>query len=159
MRSLLLVLLLAGGVYNARAQNMRVVKWPELQARFESGSDTLYVYNFWATWCIPCVQELPAFQEVARRFANEKVKVTFVSLDFYKSYKTILLPFLRSRKVEQEVLLLNEPDYDSWIGKVNKDWGGDLPATLFIRNGKRTFFARSFNVQELENTVISLNKN
>ena len=141
------------------AQQVSVVKWNDMQTRFEKNNDTLYVYNFWATWCVPCVKELPAFQQAAKRFESDKVKIIFVSLDFYKSYKTTLLPFIKSHKVNQEVLLLNEPDYDSWISKLDKNWGGDIPATLIIKGKQKTFFAKSFNFNELENTVISLYKN
>ena len=158
-RAILLLCISLAMTANVAAQDLKVVQWPELQRRLEIKNDTLYLYNFFATWCVPCVQELPAFQQVAAQYAGRKMKVVFVSLDFYKSYKTTLVPFLKSHKIAQEVLLLNEHDYNSWIDKVSKDWDGDIPATLFVKGDKRTFMARNFNFNELEKTVISLNKN
>src|SRR5690606_6809447 len=49
---------------------------------FQKKNDSIYVINFWATWCKPCIKELPAFEKIASEYADKKVKVLLVSLDF-----------------------------------------------------------------------------
>lgn len=86
------------------------------------------VINFWATWCGPCVEELPHFNRMARENADENFSVIFVSLDFDEAS---LSSFLDTHEFEGEVIFLSnglrDPD---WIGKVAPAWSGAIPATL-----------------------------
>ncbi len=116
-------------------------------------NDTTYVINFWATWCKPCVKELPAFEELNEKFKNEKVKVILVSLDFIKHYDTQLLPFIKNRQLKSKVLLLNDPKSNRWIDKVSSDWSGAIPATVIYKGKMRKFYERSFSFDELEMEV------
>ena len=50
----------------------------------ELNNDTVYVINFWATWCGPCVEEMPYFEQLHARMAEKPVKVLLVSMDFKK---------------------------------------------------------------------------
>jgi thiol-disulfide isomerase/thioredoxin len=140
---------------NSHAQNFSVIKLPKLLEIMAPQSDTTYVINFWATWCMPCVMEFKNFQDISKKYAGEKVKVIFINLDFYKTYKKSLIPFLKARDVTEQVYLLNEHDYNSWIDKVDKNWDGEIPATLFINHAKdkKQFMARSFSANELEETI------
>lgn len=144
---------------NCHAQNFSVIKLPKLLEIIAPQHDTTYVINFWATWCGPCVSEFKNFQDLAEKHKNEKVKVIFISLDFERNHKKTLIPFITKRHVKEPVYLLNEPDYNSWIDKVDKDWGGELPATLFINQaaGKKLFFAKPFTYKELEGTFKQFN--
>lgn len=111
-----------------------IYSFKQFESRFlNSQSDTLYVINFWATWCKPCVEELPELEKLNNHFNDSKVKVVLVSLDFKSMYHSRLIPFLSDNYLTSEVILLNETDYNSWINKVSKEWGGAIPATL-IRN-------------------------
>lgn len=118
-------------------------------------NDTTYVFNFFATWCEPCVQEFPNFQKLSENFATQKLRVIFVSLDFTKDFKKKLLPFLKKRHVANTVILLDEPDYNSWIDRVDTNWNGNLPMTLIINNAKHTrqAFAHDFIYDSLVATI------
>jgi thiol-disulfide isomerase/thioredoxin len=139
------------------AQTPDVIKFPELQRIMESNNDTTYVINFWATWCVPCVKEFPAFQALARAHQHEKVKVVMVSLDFKKGMQQTIVPFVKKNPIDGTVVLLDEPDYNSWLDKVSKEWQGEIPVTIMINNAKkiRTFFNHDFTKETLEE---SLNK-
>jgi thiol-disulfide isomerase/thioredoxin len=117
-------------------------------------NDTTYIINFWATWCVPCVKELPAFEELNEKYSNEKVKVLLVSLDFVKHYDTKLLPFIEERKIKSEVILLNDPRSNLWIDKVSPDWSGAIPATLIYKGKKRKFYEQSFSFESLEKELL-----
>lgn len=139
----------------AFGQEPRIIKWNELDRLMQSTSDTTYIINFWATWCAPCVKELPHFEKLAAENKNSKVKVILVSLDFKRQFETRLIPFVTENKIQSEVLLLDEPDHNLWIDKVDPSWNGSIPATLILdnKNKKRNFYEQEFTYEELIKVV------
>lgn len=121
-----------------------------LEPRLQTKSDTTYIVNFWATWCKPCVAELPHFMDIADTYKNEKVKLLYVSLDFKKQIDSKLRPFLAEGKLKGEVVVITDHDFNGWIDKVSPSWQGSIPATLIFNKDKREFFEDSFTYKELE---------
>ena len=115
--------------------------------------DTVYVINFWATWCAPCVKELPYFETLNTNYNNKNVKVLLVSLDFPHLYDSKLKPFIEKRKLQSKVIALDDVDMNAWIPQVDESWSGSLPATMIYRNENSKFFEQSFTYQELEDEV------
>lgn len=128
----------------------------QLESRMQSLSpNTTVVINFWATWCGPCVEELPCFDELVDKYAGPNFEVWMVSLDFKSKLEKQFLPFLEKKKLKGEVILLADQDADSWIPKVHQDWEGALPTTLILRNGRRKLHQEQFNnFGELESFVV-----
>ncbi|MDI1256139.1 MAG: TlpA family protein disulfide reductase [Flavobacterium sp.] len=116
-------------------------------------NDTTYVINFWATWCQPCVAELPNFERVNTAYKEKKLKVILVSLDMKKQVETALLPFIKRKKIASEVIFMSDPDANSWISKVDVNWSGAIPATVIYNSQKRQFYERSFTFDELNNEI------
>lgn len=102
--------------------------------------DETVIINFWATWCKPCVKELPYFEELTK---SGKYKVILVSLDFKVEGK--LLPYVKDKQLQSEVIALTDSKYNNWIDKVSTKWSGSIPATLFIKNGKKRFVEKSYH--------------
>ena len=119
-------------------------------------NDTTYVVNFWATWCKPCIKELPYFEELGRTYAEQKVKVVLVSLDFPENLQTKVIPFIEKHRLASEVILLDDTDANTWIPKVSEKWEGSIPATLFFKADAKIFKEQSFTYEELENEVKSI---
>lgn len=115
--------------------------------------DKIYVINFWATWCAPCVKELPYFEKLNAAYKNKNVEVILVSLDFPHLYEKKLKPFIKDRKLSSKVIALDDVNMNSWIPKVDEKWSGSIPATVIYRNGKKKFYEQSFTFEELENEV------
>lgn len=132
-------------------QDVKVVSFKELSAWMDKGNDTTYVINFWATWCSPCVEELPHFEVINEKFGNEKVKVLLVSLDFKSQLTSKVKPFIEKKEIRSTVLLLDEPDANSYIDKVSPEWSGAIPATLIVNSQKKTrqFYEKKFSYDEL----------
>lgn len=154
MKRALTISLVLLSLISSKAQTADIIKFPELQRIIQSDNDTTYVINFWATWCVPCVKEFPAFQAFAKDHSEEKVRVVMVSLDFKKGVQQSLVPFVKSHPIDGRVVLLDEPDYNSWINKVNTDWQGEIPVTLIVNNSKKinAFFAHDFTKESLVET-------
>ncbi|MDA9057290.1 TlpA family protein disulfide reductase [Flavobacteriaceae bacterium] len=115
------------------------------------GSKT-YVVNFWATWCAPCVKELPHFEMLQANY-KDSVEVILVSLDFPQQYETKLKPFIQKHNLKSKVVVLDDPDMNSWIPKVDPQWDGAIPVTLIYNASKRLFYSRTFTYNELESEL------
>jgi thiol-disulfide isomerase/thioredoxin len=102
-----------------------------------SSKDTLYIINFWATWCAPCVGELPEFNALQDKYAGMPVKVLLVSLDFKGDNTYKLVSFLQRKKITPEVVWLSDTDPNIFIPKIDNSWEGSIPATLMLCQGKQ----------------------
>lgn len=116
----------------------------------EKKDNKVYVINFWATWCAPCVKELPYFEKLNAAYKNESVEVILVSLDFPHLYDKKLKPFIKEKKLISKVIALDDVDMNTWIPKVDKDWSGSIPATIIYKNDNSKFYEQSFTYEELE---------
>ena len=115
--------------------------------------EKVHLVNFWATWCKPCIEELPYFVQLRDSLGEEKVDVLLVSLDFRDKLESQLLPFLEKNEVDSRVLLLDDPYENEWIPKVDSGWSGAIPATLIYSRSKRAFYERSFSRKDLKEEV------
>lgn len=132
--------------------SIKVLDYSGLAPLLAKENDTTYVVNFWATWCKPCINELPAFEKLRENYSNEKVKVLLVSLDFPDKLETQVIPYVR-KHLKSEVILLDDADANNWIPKISKKWSGAIPATIIYKNKNRIFYEQSFNYAQLEKEV------
>lgn len=149
----LIFTLLWGVPQEVKSQTIPVYTFDQFEHLLHQQTDSLYVINFWATWCVPCVKEMPAFNEIAEKYSNDKLKVLLVSLDMPRHIESRLLPFIKKHEVKSEVILLDDPDFNSWIDKVDPSWGGGIPATLIYSKNDRSFYEQSFEFEELNNII------
>lgn len=135
------------------AQKVPLLTVDQLNQRISNGKDTVYVVNFWATWCSPCVKELPYFEQFANTMKQQPVKVLLVSVDFRSKLETSVKPFVKRKKLRNEVFLLNEKDPQSFFDKIDKNWSGAIPATLVVNAAKRKrqFIEKELTYNELLN--------
>lgn len=155
MRSILagafLFIFLAGLSPNIKGQTVRLITLDQLEKRLDQGKDTTYVVNFWATWCAPCLKELPHFERLGIELQNDKVKILLLSIDLPSKLNSAVKPITKRLKLKNEVLLLNEKNQQAYPGRVDKSWSGALPATIFINRskGKREFYQKEFTYDDL----------
>jgi thiol-disulfide isomerase/thioredoxin len=147
-----LVALLFGLLGNIQAQQIKTVTPEWIDAIHASKSDTLYIINFWATWCKPCVEELPYFEQLADTCTNKKVKIYLVTTDMRKDIATRVTDFIKAKKLTQQVVFINELNADKWINKVSEEWSGAIPATLMIKGdiGYKHFKEGELTFEELQ---------
>lgn len=124
----------------------------EIAPLFEQQNDTTYVINFWATWCPPCIKEMPILETLNKKSKDKKVKVILVSLDKPNQFESHLLPFLEEQKINSEVFVLIDGRYKAWMKQINPDWSGEIPFTIIYNKDKRTFVNRALkNEEDLDN--------
>lgn len=142
-----------------QAQKVNAVyKIGDLLKRVDQTNDTIYVLNFWATWCIPCVKELPEIDSFAIKHKSEKVKVLLVSLDFKEEIDKKVDPFLEKNNYTTECVLLDEVNGNDFIDKIDKRWTGSIPATFFTFNNRRkiAFIEKKIGRKELEEMLLQV---
>jgi thiol-disulfide isomerase/thioredoxin len=115
--------------------------------------------NFWATWCAPCVKELPYFQALDTSYSKDELKLTLVSLDFPEKLESKLIPFVEKHKIKDKVVLLDAPNENEWIPKIDANWSGAIPATIIFNKEKRAFYEQSFTKEQLFEEVEKFTKN
>lgn len=133
-----------------RKKTLLTVDFNGLEPYLNKADNKTYIVNFWATWCKPCVEELPYFEQAGKKYRDQNVEVLLVSLDFPTQVEKQLKPFIEKNKLNSQVILLNDPDQNSWISKVDSSWTGAIPATLIYNKSKRTFYETSFTWETLE---------
>ncbi len=133
-----------------QSEKVKIIKFEDLRKMMSHVSDTTLVVHFWATWCKPCVEELPNFEKLSREYSIKKIRFVMVSMDFPKDIKEKVVPFVAKNDIHSEVVLLDEPDYNAWIDDVDKEWSGTIPATLILNltMRKRIFFEGQANLDK-----------
>ena len=123
-----------------------------LQSYIDNYPSEKVVVNFWATWCAPCIKEIPAFEKITEKYNSEEVKVLLVSLDFPDQIDK-LTTFIDTKEIKSEVVFLDDGDANSWIPKIDKSWSGAIPATLIKTKKNKKFYEQSFSYAKLENEI------
>lgn len=151
MKSFLLslFLLLFSFSFSQEITSLDIRNFEALKTEFIPEKGQTLVINFWATWCGPCVKELPYFEEISKAYNQNEVEVILVSLDFPQHYESKLKSFIKKHNIKSRVIALNDPDSNSWIPKVDDSWTGSIPATIIISNSTYKFYEQTFTKKGL----------
>ena len=136
----------------ATAQNIPKLKMVDVVQHFEQKNDSIYVINFWATFCKPCVAEIPNFIKISDRYKKDKVKLMLVSLDLPSYYPKKVADFAAKNKFTTNIVWLEETDADYFCPMIDKSWGGSIPATIIVntKTGYKKFFEKELSAVEFE---------
>ncbi|MCR9062559.1 MAG: redoxin domain-containing protein [Cytophagales bacterium] len=142
---------------SAEAQTVSSINFQELESIISKNESEVLVLNFWATWCKPCVEELPAFETISQNYSLIDVQVYLISMDFAKELNRVQ-QYIEKKEIKSKVVLLDEPDYDSWINKVDSSWTGAIPATVLIskKENKKEFYEQKMDIKGLQARIENL---
>lgn len=132
---------------------LEVYDFDGLEPLLNKQGDKVYVVNFWATWCAPCLKELPHFEKLNANYREKNVEVLLVSLDFPFNYDKKLKPFIKEHNLQSKVVALDDTDMNSWMPKISEEWTGAIPITIIYNKDKRQFYERTFTYNELEDEI------
>ena len=140
---------------DAQILSVKTYTYLELKPLLEKNDGKTYIINFWATWCAPCVKELPYFEKINQEYSDKNVEVLLVSLDFPKQAEKKLIPFINKRKLKSEVVLLDDINENVWIKAIDESWSGAIPATIIYNKNNRKFYEQSFDYKTLRNELLT----
>jgi thiol-disulfide isomerase/thioredoxin len=148
------IALFAAFIPTEKMAQVETISLEQLQTKMiHPENDTLYVVNFWATWCKPCIAELPFFEQAKKNNADKRVKILLISLDFLSEKEKVKL-FVAKKGLQNEVYLLNAGNPNNWIDKIEKSWDGAIPATVMYKTGQQVFFKEGdLTKAELDSTI------
>ena len=154
LRSLLIIFVMFFSCKDSSPQTIAKWKIEDLE-KYIAKSDTPVIVSFWATYCVPCIKEIPYFQEVVAKYKDNGVKLLLVSLDFKESFPDKISSFANKKKFTSTIVWLDETNADYFCPKVDSKWSGVMPATLFINNkkGHRSFFEEEMPKEKFEDEI------
>ena len=141
------------------AQNIPSYKIHQLDSLIENSNNPMII-NFWATFCVPCIEEIPYFINKTNEYHDQQVSLLLVSLDLPDYYPAKIASFARKQNFNAPLAWLNETDADLFCPQINESWSGAIPATLFINNktGYRKFFEEQLSELMLETEIKAMLK-
>jgi thiol-disulfide isomerase/thioredoxin len=154
MKRICLVIIIACIYINGYSQEIAKWKITDIENLMEK-SDSILVINFWATFCVPCIEEIPDLIKFSNKYKKQKVKLYLVSLDFSENYPAKIKKFVAKKKYNASVAWLNETNADYFCPKIAETWSGAIPATLIVnkKSGYRKFYEEKLSAPEIENAI------
>ena len=136
------------------SQEVKMITTPdEMMSVLETNKSSALLVNFWATWCRPCIEELPYFEEAKKVYSDKKVKILLVNLDFL-SESAKVEAFVTKKNLKNEVYQLSDTDANKWINQIDTTWDGAIPVTVFYQGGKKVLFHNgALNQSELNQKI------
>lgn len=159
MRKKTIISLLLAFLYFTNVQAQAIAKWKLADLKTAiAGAQQPTIFNFWATFCKPCVAEIPYFQQLVKKYEKQGVKLILVSLDLSESYPKKIKDFAVKRKFTSPIAFLDETNADLFCPAVDESWSGSIPASLFVNNrtGYRRFFEEALKKEQLEKTILDM---
>ncbi len=141
---------------NKMHDEVAVMDFDTFAPMLEKEDEHTYVVNFWATWCAPCVREIPYFEKLRKNYQDQNLRVILVSLDNPDHMESRVIPFIENHNIGSEVILLDDVNANRWIPLVSEEWSGAIPATVIYNNSFRGFYEKEFKYDELEEIVLPL---
>ena len=111
----------------------------EIEPLFNQQDGRTYVVNFWATWCRPCIKEIPLFEQLAAETKDKDLQVIMINLDQVGDIRGKVKDFVNDRPLQLPVVAFTDNYYQGWLDRVDPAWTGAIPVTVFYRNGQRYF--------------------
>lgn len=157
MKKLLLIYCIAICAQTAEAQAIRKVKIYDVLKMMDTATTPLVV-NFWASWCKPCVQEIPWFEKSVAALKDKKVRLVLVSLDFPEDYPKGIQEFAKKNGYQSRIVWLDETDADYFCPKIDLSWQGAIPATVLVNNKKkfRKFYGQQLPEEKLKLALLEM---
>lgn len=157
MKGIFIILVVCFFALPVFGQSIKKIKITDLE-KIIAESKTPLIINFWATFCKPCMEEIPYFQKLGKKYENKGVKLLLVSLDMKDDFPGRVNAFIKKNKVVTPTAWLDETNADYFCPRIDKAWSGAIPASLFINNrdSYRKFIEEPLSEEQLEKEIMTM---
>jgi thiol-disulfide isomerase/thioredoxin len=137
----------------SEAQEIPKWKIDKLES-FINSTEKPTIVSFWATFCKPCIEEIPYFEKLVKKYEAQDVQLLLVSLDLPDAYPKIK-QFAIKRGFTAPIVFLDETNADLFCPKIDQRWSGVIPATLFVnaKAGYKVFFEDQLSESKMEGQI------
>ena len=115
----------------------------------KNDTKNLLLVNLWATWCGPCVAELPELVEMNRMYRGRAFRMATISLD-EPAKKAAALEMLKTNHVSAMNYLSKIDGQDKLAEALDKEWPGPVPYTMLVAPGGKVIYRKSGPIEPLE---------
>jgi len=137
MKKYFLIIIFLISTLNLFSQDIIPVKSiDDLQTISNETKGKVVLYNIWATWCKPCVNEFPDLVKLYNNYKSKGFELVFISVDESETIKERVIPFLEKNKVDFKTYYNDFKNLDDFINYYDKKWEGAIPSTfIYDKNG------------------------
>lgn len=133
----LFLLVMPGFQSTVNSQELLPADKNTLDKLISDNKDKVLLFNYWATWCKPCVEEFPDLMKLHKNYKDKDFKLIFVSLDFGEDFKEEITAFLKKSGVDFDTYYNNFNKDEELLNYVDKNWEGGIPGTfIYDKTGK-----------------------
>lgn len=133
----------------AEEVTLEMVDTEALKTLRKNDTNKLRLINLWATWCGPCLGEIPELVTINRMYRHRGLELIMVSADAHEQKDTVL-KFLKKHQASSKNLLFNTTDRDKLAEAIGEQWNGSLPYTILVRPGGEIVYRHHDAINPLE---------
>ena len=124
------------------------------QIKKHKGSKAVLI-NFWATYCVPCIEEFPMIVDLSKKYSEKGMQIYFVSADWLDRKKEVR-DFLLEKDVKGLSFIKEEGNDNNFINEISREWSGALPFTIvYDKNGNLSdYWEMKKNKDRFESAII-----
>jgi peroxiredoxin len=135
--------------WNQEPVQLQLIDEQGVRALVQNSTEKYRLINVWATWCAPCVEELPEFVTMHRMYRQRKFEWITLSADDPKA-QADALKLLTDKHASATNYLFNSTDRDKLFDSVDKQWQGAIPYTILVAPGGEVVYRKHGPIDPLE---------
>jgi thiol-disulfide isomerase/thioredoxin len=135
--------------WNAEPVSLAPIDLPAVALLAKNDTKKLRLINLWATWCGPCVAELPELVTMNRMYRGRNFELVTISLDDIAKQDDALR-VLKENHVAASNVILNVDDRDKFAEALDQEWPGPVPYTLLVAPGGKILYRKTGAIDPLE---------